>query len=557
MKNQVKPNWIRVRREKAMRAAVEEALSLKPSTPQPDGNVEIPVKKKTKTSKLCPRPSPLSSTQPSTNVPQAPSTELSRTSSKHDSDSAIDDAGGELEASSSAGRDARAVVGDVSNSPAKVFAPETDNLLLRSLLYDETYTYIAPPNRPPLLATGGGGANGGAGAGGSGQAKAAAQGERGATSTGTRTSGPCNGSGANAGEGTARGEVASSNGSGANAGAGTARGEVGAMGTPRGEGAGTSAGLFPYPVLSPRAGRRPAMLGPPDGPRLGPAFGSSYPASRAPGGPGGALDGTAATFGNRATGSFRAGLAASMVAVGLVPPAVASAAAGETQIIENTEAAVAKHYAEVRPQFATSAARSAGGNPEGVAGGGIGMSGQTELTGPSNGKGPPRLEDGRDGSWKGKGKGSESRAVDTQRSLPAGGGGNSGGESMDVENTEDEEGDKKSEPWMVKPRNVRRGHWVSDEREATTIASAAAAAPPSPQPTNQYRRWNLKHMKVMMDDGSRSDVCCSCRMHPGGAAMVCPSAELSRMHVFCFPCLAKKESIQKSQLITGRVKVGR
>lgn len=63
-------------------------------------------------------------------------------------------------------------------------------------------------------------------------------------------------------------------------------------------------------------------------------------------------------------------------------------------------------------------------------------------------------------------------------------------------------------------------------------------------------------MKVMGDGGSKSDVCSSCRMHPGGAAMVCPSAELSKMHVFCFPCLAKKEGMEKSQLITGKIKVG-
>lgn len=37
--------------------------------------------------------------------------------------------------------------------------------------------------------------------------------------------------------------------------------------------------------------------------------------------------------------------------------------------------------------------------------------------------------------------------------------------------------------------------------------------------------------------------------------MVCPSPELSKMHVFCFPCLAKKEGIEKSQLITGKIKV--
>lgn len=70
----------------------------------------------------------------------------------------------------------------------------------------------------------------------------------------------------------------------------------------------------------------------------------------------------------------------------------------------------------------------------------------------------------------------------------------------------------------------------------------------------ENRRWNLKHMRATQDEG-KMDVCAYCRLHPDGGLMVCANHELARVHSFCFPCLAKKQSIEKNKLTAGSVKV--
>ncbi|CAM9761643.1 unnamed protein product, partial [Scytosiphon promiscuus] len=84
--------------------------------------------------------------------------------------------------------------------------------------------------------------------------------------------------------------------------------------------------------LSPRAGQRPKHYAYCDKRRLGPPFAGSV-------GPGRVIDGTAVGFGARATGPFRAGLAATMVEVGLVPDDVV-AEVGYSELVR-AEAALA------------------------------------------------------------------------------------------------------------------------------------------------------------------------------------------------------------------------
>ncbi|CAN0558489.1 unnamed protein product, partial [Ectocarpus sp. 12 AP-2014] len=177
-------------------------------------------------------------------------------------------------------------------SRVKVFSPELDNLLLRSLLYEEKHVHILmrnvakrprPRNRTPAH-----------------QQKAAARDGRGALDPGVRegrvppTTGSVQGDGRDASNRRGR-----TNGNKRNA------EELGA--------------LAAHLPLSRRAGKRPKHHAYTDKRRLGAPFAGAL-------GPAGVFDGTAVSFGARATGPFRAGLAATMVEMGLMPSEVATEA---------------------------------------------------------------------------------------------------------------------------------------------------------------------------------------------------------------------------------------
>ncbi|CAN0225389.1 unnamed protein product [Ectocarpus sp. 12 AP-2014] len=68
----------------------------------------------------------------------------------------------------------------------------------------------------------------------------------------------------------------------------------------------------------------------------------------------------------------------------------------------------------------------------------------------------------------------------------------------------------------------------------------------------ENRMWNLKHMRATQE--GKMDVCAYCRLHPDGGLMVCSSHELAKMHSFCFPCLKRKDGIEKSDLVGGGIK---
>lgn len=167
----------------------------------------------------------------------------------------------------------------------------------------------------------------------------------------------------------------------------------------------------PHPPVSPRAGRAPETPGPGHGPR-----GST-----------GVLGGAGAISNGRASAPHCSGLAASMVAVGLVPPSVAQ------QLLPPVPAsAVAEGAGTVASSTpATHGSRSYDFDE------GSDVSGATDgIDGMPNGNG---------GTWKGKGKSSDRRGMDGARGAGSGGYGNAGsggegagGDAMDMENPQEE-----------------------------------------------------------------------------------------------------------------------
>lgn len=72
--------------------------------------------------------------------------------------------------------------------------------------------------------------------------------------------------------------------------------------------------------------------------------------------------------------------------------------------------------------------------------------------------------------------------------------------------------------------------------------------------TKQSRIWNRKHIRTILDEGGKTDVCSYCRSHPDNHSMMaCP--DMPRSHTFCFPCLSKKNSIVQEHITKGKIKV--
>lgn len=486
---------------------------------------------------------------------------------------------------------ATANVNDAADPPllvsrVNVFAPELDNVLLRSLLYNEKYTHVLPKTAPAKKQKAGGRTR-------ATQPRAAAQGrvaeeKFATTATFQRDQGDRN----------STFDVRT--------------------GMPITSPEPALGALTEHPPLSSQAGKRPKHLVHNDGTRLGPSFGGST-------GPTGVLDGTAVTFGARAMGSFRGGLAANMVDVGLVSDEVA-AEAGYARLMEAEDA-----FVKEAENTALAGSRAARANPFGSASAdwssralanGKGYSGTSQhgrsqrsggFSGDPAGRGSGYPYDGAGGIGGARrdrqhshpddavrpGQGS-SRTNDTrlatnrldrrqvvyaERSNSA-----SSGfrrtidpaaaarpyDDMDVEE------EMRDEVWD--PRGVERGHGGSNNgynytRKRPSTSAGHGGEPVGGRPwqeregarplekvnrdkgleTNkeirkENRRWNLKHMRATQDEG-KMDVCAYCRLHPDGGLMVCANHELARVHSFCFPCLAKKQSIEKNNLTAGSVKV--
>lgn len=514
---QEKPNWKNLKRAKKEREAAEAAMKA--------------------------RPDPSSDPEDSAATSHGPSGASARPSgSDHDGDGTISKNGPR---DADAARPPPSTARPARPRPPRAFAPELDNVLLRSLLYEDTY--LAPPifKRPRT--------------------------DQGCQTGGREREGGEGGEGANA-----NGKTSGGGGSG---GGGSASSAVRTGGTASNKGEGASS----YPPFSPRAGKRPAELGDPHGPRLGPAFGLSLGKGQGRGkgkgkGPAVAriLDGTAAAFGARARGSFRDGLAASMITLGLVPRDTAAA----TTVAARFDVAIPGSSSGNDPAGASRKSQSTSprqldvdaGNGFMNAQNGVASwddarmaTGRDERSGRSDASTADEERSGggddvlpanvrRGSSWKGKG-----RAASTN------GGSGSGRSSMVLDEDkgeEEREVEKEDEVReVVNPNRIRRGspaNWNDagggSGRGAGGGGTGPAIAAPAPAPN--HRMWNLRHMHVISDSGSRAEVCCSCRSHPSKAAMVCTNPDLAKLHFFCFPCLEKKEGIAQADLKSGKIQVG-
>lgn len=493
-------------------------------------------------------------------------------------------------------------INDAASAPhaitrVRVFSPELDNLLLRSLLYDDKYTHILmrnpvpkkPKSRPKVPAALRAAANRAAA-----QSAEGAGGEGGAAGS-LRTTGTLEGDG--------------------NAPADARRGRL-ATKAKADEGLGALTAHLP---LSHGAGKRPKYCTHGDTGRLGPPFAGSV-------GPGQVIDGTAVSFGARATGPFRTGLAATMVEVGLVPEEVAKEA-GYSELV-GEERAVTKD--------AERAAKAAGGGEGEGEGEGSSPFGSAsddwrsrvpsefkvgapkgtahpaadtaeEKQTPQGGDTPRRANGADGGGSASAGSSSASssssdrfsaRAKDKPRAVAGGGGkGSSGGggragggrgsprasgrasDYMDVEDGEEDE--------VYGPRGFERGQGSGASTSASASGSGSGSdhnrrASSSPTGSNdggggagkshsasgdrvkaplgkkdplrkENRMWNLKHMRATHE--GKMDVCAYCRSYPDGGLMVCSSQELAKMHSFCFPCLKSKDNINQSDIVGGGIKV--
>lgn len=487
---------------------------------------------------------------------------------------------------------AAANVNDAADPPllvsrVNVFAPELDNSLLRSLLYDEKYTHVLPKPVPAkkqrALRTR------------AGQSKVEAH-ERAVEERVSTT--------ATLEEG--RAALLDTR-----------------TGMPMADSERSLGALTAHLPLSSQAGKRPRHIAHSQGTRLGPPFGGST-------GPTAVLDGSAVTFGARAMGSFRSGLAANMVDVGLVPGDVA-AKAGYSELAKAEEALFEAESSSLAGSSAASAAKpnpfgsaktdwwsrvptdgkgysgtgqhsqrrgSDGvGRDSGYAYGGAGGNDGARRDAGRPGQGPPRTNGARQPGANGasrpvshrpkgrqmvyaergtsasdgfrrtsRGNGYE-RSSSTGRDAGTAEGRDGGGDPAvngrpfdDMDMEEDMRDDS---------RGAERGRADSNSgpnymRKAPS-ASAGGARPvgrvgrdkgleKSKDTRKENRRWNLKHMRATQDEG-KMDVCMYCRLHPDGGLMVCANQELAKFHSFCFPCLAKKEGIEKNTLTAGSIKV--
>lgn len=478
-------------------------------------------------------------------------------------------------------------------SRVKVFSPELDNYLLRSLLYDETHNYVMPR----LLAS----KKSKAGRGKLSDAKKTAKGvgqevdgceEEGDEEEETRQK--------NKG-GKGKGFYMAETQKGESSVVADAWTELSVVGSDAPRGAHTE-----YPSHSRKARTRPEHSEQVDGMRLGPVFGS-------PSGPSGVLDGTAVTFGARAMGPFRHGLAATMVEVGLVPKEEAMKT-GYAEIVA-TEEAVAKQAAEKAAKecarsveteaktFGSAKAEWTSRIPDSawrlvyrdqqlkLQGGDASNHPRVDVAGAFVGREAADEESNNPSTGGDFGKSCSRPAVLNGRSSPLGEQvmcpdprrGALGADLRRVPVTEDHmdidtEVDQSDASSVFDGRRAERETSGSENILAVNRRHSSVGPSSAPPRTHrdgdgaqasfkrsserdrgvarkENRRWNLKHIRAMNDDGGKMEICSICRVRPPDALMVCPSNDMAKIHSFCFPCLEAKESILKSKITTGIIKV--
>lgn len=392
----------------------------------------------------------------------------------------------------------------------RAFSPELDNVLLRSLLYSDRHTHVLPkvPDRKKSRS------RGGAAAAAAAAAAATAAGEAaGPPTTGTLPPGDHHNNNM----------ATDANGRRPRPFAKPEAEELGA--------------LDAHLPLSPRAGKRPKLNANGDARRLGPPFAGSK-------GPGRVIDGTAVTFGARATGPFRAGLAATMVEVGLVPENLAEES-GYPEVVDE-ERAVGREAEQkagrggrslsafgsasdgwrsrVPSEFRVGTA-SNGGDSRPTAGGAGGRAS------PRGGGTVPRMNGAGSGSgnseqdkpsWAGANGRPPVDPMDVEEVCGAGAG--AGGESRPASKARPSSVDREKAP-LGKKDPLRK----------------------------ENRMWNLRHMRATGE--GKTEVCNYCRLHPDNAVMVCSTPDLAKYHSFCFECLGKNDNVSKSDIVTGSVKV--
>lgn len=452
-------------------------------------------------------------------------------------------------------------------SRVKVFSPELDNCLLRSLLYDETYNHVMPRLLAPKKSK--------AGRGKLADAKKTMKG------VGQEIEG-CEEEGEEEEE--TRQNKKKWKGKGFYK-AGTHTGESSVVADVRTElGPDASLGVrTEHPSHSRKSGTRLENPGQVDGVRLGSVFGS-------PSGSSGVLDGTAVTFGARAMGPFRHGLAATMVEVGLVPneeaiktgyaEVVAKEGAIAKQAAEKTETnPFGSAKAEWTSRIPSSAWRLAYRDQQIKLQGGDASSrprveaAEEESNDPRagvdfgrrwsrlavpNGRSTPLGEqvmcpDPRRGTF-----GTDLRRVPMTEDCM----------DMDTEVDQSDAGsvfDSRRAEMETSELAVNRRHSsvgpssapsrINRDRDGARAPFKRSSERDRGVTRKENRRWNLKHIRAMNDDRGKMEICSICRIRPPDALMVCPSNDMAKIHSFCFPCLEAKESILKKKITTGIIKV--
>ncbi|CAN0423649.1 unnamed protein product, partial [Ectocarpus sp. 8 AP-2014] len=458
---------------------------------------------------------------------------------------------------------------------------ELDNLLLRSLLYEEKHVHILmrnvakrprPRNRTPAH-----------------QQKAAARDGGGAVDPGGREGGVPRTTGSVPGDGRH---------------ASNRRGRTDGNKRKADEELGALAAHLP---ISPRAGKRPKHHAYTDKRRLGAPFAGAL-------GPGRVFDGTAVSFGARATGPFRAGLAATMVEMGLVPSEIATEAGypelaeeeralteqaekrdaaagaeGSSRVFgsagdgwrssvpspdlkigaftwnpQPVESSVEEEQTVGRVGTARGASNSGGdgsGTSEGFPAkdteaprdGGDGSAGGWEQTRASGRvsdhmdvEGDERngVQHGAGGSGTGQGSAGSGSGPIHARETPSSTGSNDGGAGGRGSKPRKEKQDN-APPTAKASTAGGGGGGGGGDHEKTTLGKNDPLR-------KENRMWNLKHMRATQE--GKMDVCVYCRLHPDGGLMVCSTPELAKVHSFCFPCLKRKNDIKLSDLTGGDVK---
>lgn len=451
-------------------------------------------------------------------------------------------------------------------SRVKVFSPELDNCLLRSLLYDETYNHVMPR----LLAS----KKSKAGRGKMPDAKKTIKG------VGQEIEG-CEEEGDEEEE--TRQKKKRGKGKGFYT-AGTHKGEssvVAGVRTELGPDAPLGVGTEHSSHFR-KAGTRLENPEQVDGVKLGSIFGL-------PSGSSGVLDGTAVTFGARAMGPFRHGLAATMVEVGLVPKEEAMKT-GYAEIVA-TEKAIAKKAVEKTEDNPFGSAKVEWTSRIPSSDWGLAYRDQQLKLQGGDASNHPRVEAAGEESNDPRagvdfGKKWSRPVVPNGRSTPLGdqvmcSDPRRGAftdlrrmpmtkDYMDVDTEVDQSSagsvfdrrraEKETSELAVNRRHSSVGPLSAPPRINRDGDGARASFKRSSEPDRgvtrkENRRWNLKHIRAMNDDGGKMEICSICRIRPPDALMVCPSNDMAKIHSFCFPCLEAKESILKKKITTGIIKV--